>query len=277
MPELIKAGNLYIAQPPLFKFKKGHTEVYLKDSRALQDYFIQSSLEGTVIHSNNEQRAGADLEALFKDINTFCNMIEKAAKSISKKILEVIALNGFFNNADTSSQEEYLNKIVSYFKRIETLAQVSWDGEIKDNVSYIYRIERGVKEVFSFDKNVITAYEATKIAQVVENIASLFTHTVEIERQGKKFSCNLPSEFMTHIFEIAKKGCYIQRFKGLGEMNADQLWDTTLNPDTRTLLRVKVEDFDQAEEVFSVLMGDVVEPRKLFIQENALKVENLDA
>lgn len=276
MPELIKAGNLYIAQPPLYKVKKGNSEVYLKDNRELENYLISSSLEGTVVNAGGMQRAGQDLELLFKQINSFNGAVAAAAKSISKRVLEIAAISGFFSNS-YDSLDAIAAGIVELCKRVDGGPQVSWESKVQGSEIILSKTLRGVRENFAISKSSITAYEAQRIGGIFNTIADVFVGPVEIERGGKKFSCNLPSEFMNYIFENAKKGSYIQRFKGLGEMNSDQLWETTLNPDTRTLLQVKVEDFNQAEEVFSVLMGDVVEPRRAFIQANALKVENLDA
>lgn len=276
MPELIKAGNLYIAQPPLYKVKKGNSEVYLKDDRELENHLINTSLEGTVVSSGGIQRAGYDLETLFKQINAFNSAINAAAKSIGKKILEIAAISGFFSHT-YDSLDAVANSILELCKRVDGGPQVSWESAVEGSNIMLFKTLRGVRETFVVSKTSVTTYEAQRIGGLFNSIAEFFSGPVEIERNGKKFACNLPSEFMQYIFENAKKGAYIQRFKGLGEMNADQLWETTLNPETRTLLQVKIEDFNQAEEVFSVLMGDVVEPRRAFIQENALKVENLDA
>jgi DNA gyrase subunit B len=134
-----------------------------------------------------------------------------------------------------------------------------------------------VTETYTLDNKVVLQWEAEKLESLVKPIREFFVTPVTIENKDRKVLCKTPSEFMNNIFEVAKKGLSIQRFKGLGEMNSEQLWETTLNPENRTLLQVKVEDIGEAEQVFSILMGDVVEPRRAFIQDNALKVQNIDA
>jgi len=277
MPDLIKQGHLYIAQPPLFKFKKGQTEVYLKDNAALQQHLIDVALEGTVVLANNEQRAGADLADLLLEINNFYNVLKSASKSNPQHIIEAAALAGFFAEQDHSRYDAIAEKLLSICKNNETGHQVSWAVEVKNDNIHLTRNERGVTENYNINATLVPYREAERLHNAAAKISALFAKPAIIERKDRKIICRTPTEFMENVFEIANKGVYVQRFKGLGEMNADQLWDTTLNPDVRTLLQVKVSDLDAAEEAFSVLMGDVVEPRRQFIQENALKVENLDA
>jgi DNA gyrase subunit B len=279
MPDLIKAGHLYIAQPPLYKVKKGQTEVYLKNEEALQDYLINASLDGTVVVAAGQQRAGQDLLVLFKQINEFVNELGNAAKSLPKMVLEIAVLSGLFSEKGehTSTLDTVGKRMVELFQNIDNGPQTTWSYKIDGINISLNRTERGVTEVHTLNHASIPQWEANKLEMLVKNIRDLFVNTLSIERKDIKVSCKTPSDFISHVFEMVKKGLYIQRFKGLGEMNADQLWDTTLNPDTRTLLQVKVDDIGEAEQVFSVLMGDVVEPRRQFIQENALKVENLDA
>lgn len=278
MPELIKQGHLYIAQPPLFKFKRGQTEVYLKDNAALQQHLIDVALEGTVIVANNEQRAGADLAGLFAEINNFYNALKSASKSNPQHIIEVAALAGFFAEQNHSRYSIIMEKLLSICNNNETGHQVQWAAEVQNESIHLTRTERGVAENYSINAHLVPFREAERLHNTAAKISGMFSSgSVILERKERRIICRTPSEFMENVFEIAKKGVYVQRFKGLGEMNADQLWDTTLNPDVRTLLQVKVSDLDAAEEAFSILMGDVVEPRRKFIQENALNVENLDA
>jgi DNA gyrase subunit B len=279
MPQLIKAGNLYIAQPPLYKVKKGTYEVYLRDEPALKQHLINSSIEGTVVVANDEQRAGQDLVQLYNDVNNFYMELLRAAKSNPQKIIEIAALAGFFGEAyhNSTLYNEVADRMIKLCKEVDYGPQIEWSYVVTDSHIALVRTERGVSENFILNNHMMTAIEAERLERLVKPIREFFIKPVIIERKDTKKTCRTPAEFIETVFDTAKKGLYIQRFKGLGEMNADQLWDTTLNPETRTLLQVKVEDLDEAEEVFSVLMGDVVEPRRAFIQDNALKVENLDA
>lgn len=275
MPELIKNGHLYIAQPPLYKIKKGTSEVYLKEESFMQDYLINSVIESTVITANKEQRAGNDLLEILQKLKVFYNALNNSAKAVPRHILEVAALVGLFK--ETYDINKASQAALKLFNNIDTGPQVSWDVKVEGNAILAVRTERGVQEKYSLNSSILPLKEAQKLEASVAPIRDLFSEPVLVERKEIKTIANTPAELMASVFEVAKKGLYIQRFKGLGEMNADQLWDTTLNPDTRTLLKVRVEDADDAEQVFSVLMGEVVEPRRNFIQENALSVQNLDA
>jgi len=275
MPALIDAGYLYVAQPPLYKVKKGNSEVYLKDEPALQDYLMNTSLEGTVITTGGEQRAGQDLAHLLKDINKFYNYLTNASKVLPQSVLEVCVMSELFNKELDNTQ--IAANLVNNFSRIDSGPQVKWSSTVNENDIIVTKEERGVKEVHTLNRDVIPSNESANLMTLYAPIADVFNNTVFVERNESKISCDTPSAFMESVYKVAKKGLYIQRFKGLGEMNADQLWDTTLNPETRTLLQVTVDDVAGADEVFSTLMGDVVEPRRNFIQENALNVQNLDA
>ena len=274
MPELIKNGHLYIAQPPLYKVKKGQTEIYIKNETELQNHLISSAIEGTVAVVSGEQRAGQDLEQFVKTVHAFYNQLQLAAKSISKHVLEAAIIAGLFSK--DRDLKVVADRLLNMFKRYDPSAQVSWSVEVVGEGVKIKRTERGVSEDYAVNNQSIPLWEAEKLDKLAQELKNHFVSTVIIERKDKKAECILPSQFMESFFDAAKKGLYIQRFKGLGEMNADQLWDTTLNPEIRTLLKVRVEDLDQAEEVFSTLMGDVVEPRRNFIQDNALKASNID-
>ena len=278
MPELIKKGHLYIAQPPLYKVKKGQTEVYLKDDDALQEFLIRSSLENIVITTNGAQRAGRDLEDIFQKMNAFYNTLHAVTRGLPKHIIEVAAITGFFTiyHETHIPLEKIAQNMVAIVKRAYGGPQVEWTYKVANDCIHLIRTERGVTEHYTLNKEIITVWEAEKLEALAKQISELFLNPIQVEIKDAKKHCNTPSEFMETIFEAARKGLYIQRFKGLGEMNADQLWDTTLNPEYRTLLQVKIDENDGAESVFSVLMGDVVEPRRAFIQENALKVQNLD-
>lgn len=280
MPELIKAGHLYIAQPPLYKLKKGQSEVYLKDEAALQEHLINISVEGLVVTMAGQQRAGNDLLDIFRQTNNFVNEVRNAAKSIAPEILEIAAIAGLFGDKgkDPAELKEVANIMLRIFTENEQAVQATWSiGEIAHGSVTLKRTERGVSESHKISREDVTAFEASKLEKLTQSIGEYFVQSVSIQRKDDTVVCHTPSQFIDNMFDTVKKGMHIQRFKGLGEMNAEQLWETTLNPETRTLLQVRVEDATQANEVFSTLMGDVVEPRRQFIQDNALKVQNLDA
>lgn len=276
MPELIKNGYLYIAQPPLYKVRRGQTEVYLKDEQSLQKYLMTSALEGTVVIMQGEQRAGSDLEKVFGQVSTFYHFLQSTSKILPQHIIEIAALAGYFAKHTQIDLIKIADNIASLASKLDETSQVKWNTEIKNNSIILSRSERSIISSYVLDETVVSNWEAEKLESLVKNIRELFISPVTIVNKDRKIVCKTPSAFMTGIFEIAKRGLYIQRFKGLGEMNSDQLWETTLNPENRTLLQVKIEDLNEAEQVFSILMGDVVEPRKAFIQDNALNVQNLD-
>jgi DNA gyrase subunit B len=275
MPEIIEKGHLYIAQPPLYKVKRGQSEVYLKDERALENYLLDACIENTVLTASGAQRAGEDLRDILQKVNHFYSALSYSARGIGKNILEIAVLAGYASARGKGPEElqavgERMVRMLQSFERGTAL----WSYEVEENELKVSKDERGVKSTQSLHPHSISTVEANILEERFKPIQGLFAEggsTVLIK--GETYICNTPSELMENIYKAAKKGLYIQRFKGLGEMNADQLWDTTLNPETRTLLKVKVGDFDEAEDIFSTLMGDVVEPRRKFIQDNALRAE----
>lgn len=277
MPELINRGHLYIAQPPLYKVKKGQSEVYLKDESALEQHLMDSAIDQMVVKSGNMQHAGADLTNIAKSVNNFFHTLKQCNKAVDSKILEIVSIYDYFPSAETVGDEAVVQKMVAKLQSMESMQHVKWTGSITNTGLTFCRAERGVSEVINFTASMLQPREIQMLRQAIAPIAEMFKEHVLLDKKGNVTPCHTPSQFIIDLFESSRKGLYIQRFKGLGEMNADQLWDTTLNPDTRTLLQVKISDIDEAEEVFSTLMGDVVEPRKEFIQSNALQVQNLDA
>jgi DNA gyrase subunit B len=275
MPELIKRGHLYIAQPPLYKVKKGTSEVYLKDERALQEYLVSIATEFTVLTAGGVQHAGKDLGDILLNALKFTNQLQVSAKTLPKNILEFALLTGFFApNADIQKSAELM---LERFKNSDQdTANVTWDYQIRGDLVEFSRTHRGVTEYNSISRYRLSAKELEMLLILLNPIKDVFAGGIEVTVRGNAIKCSTPSGLVDKLFDIVRKGIYIQRFKGLGEMNADQLWDTTLNPDTRTLLQVKVNNNDDAELIFSTLMGEIVEPRREFIQENALNVENLD-
>lgn len=280
MPKLIEHGFLYIAQPPLYKIKKGSSEVYLKNEAALQSYIIDNALNNAVLKSKAGDRAGADLHDFVNKLGKFTHLIHGLSRVIPTEIAENLALAGAFDKSwikDTAKSAALVKKIEKIF--VDTSAEdVVWSAVISDAGDIeVIKETRGVKTIYLTKHSYFDLPEAVALAQIKEQIAADFEGgAVKFVRGEEERTTSKPLELMNLILETGKKGVSIQRFKGLGEMNAEQLWETTLDPVNRTLLQVKVEQYDEADQTFSVLMGNVVEPRRDFIVENALKVANLD-
>ncbi len=277
MPKLIELGYLYIAQPPLYKLKKGNSEVYLKNESALQQHIIQNACNNAIFKSSIGDRAGLDLQDFIIKLSKFCKLLHDTARIIPLSISEKLALAGVFkqNLNHLATNIDDLNHIKQLFQNIGgENYQISFNGEQHLVIS---KQERGVITEFLLKDYHFEMPEIIGLAQLSQYICpSFLNNNNKFVRNDEEFLITSPLHMWQIIEEIGKKGVVIQRFKGLGEMNAEQLWETTLDPANRTLLQVKIDQFDEADETFSILMGNVVEPRREFIQENALKVVNLD-
>lgn len=279
MPQLIEKGYLYIAQPPLYRIRRGTKIVYLKDDTALQDYLISEALEGAVFVSKTGiQRAGQDLNHLVKQVVEFMDFIRPLGRFMPIEVVEALALVGALTKEAMGN--EALAKQAA--QRLDILmpevTDDKWAASLDAEGAYIFvRTVRGVTKTIHVKKELYGLQELQKINHVVSELKEEFYHAAELSGKHGEINVSTPSLLYNAVMDIGKKGITIQRFKGLGEMNPEQLWETTLDPQNRTLLQVKVTDADDAEEVFSTLMGGVVEPRRDFIQENALRVVNLDA
>ncbi len=279
MPKLIEHGFLYIAQPPLYKVKKGSSEVYLKNEQAWQSYIVDNALTGAVLKSNAGDRTGADLHDFVNKLAKFNHLIQNLSRVMQADVAENLALAGAFDKTwmkDAAKSKVLVTKIEKIFKSSAD-EEVSWKAQITEAEDIeVIKETRGVKTSYLVKHSYFSMPEVAAIAQVVEQILGEFAGAVKFVRGEDERVAHKPVELMNLILETGKKGVTIQRFKGLGEMNAEQLWETTLDPANRTLLQVKVDQYEEADETFSTLMGNVVEPRRDFIQENALKVVNLD-
>ena len=279
MPKLIEYGYLYIAQPPLYKIKKGSSEVYVKNEQALQNYIIQNATNNAILKSKAGDRAGADLQDFVVKLTKFSHLISSLSRIIPADISENLALARAFDKSwiqDSAKTKTLIKKIEKIFGE-NVDEQTTWSCVITDeNDIELIRETRGVKTNFVVKKAHLDLPEVAVLEQIAEQIGDDFVSALKFIRSEEEKSSNRPMELLNIILEAGKKGVSIQRFKGLGEMNAEQLWETTLDPSNRTLLQVKIDQFDEADQTFSILMGNVVEPRRDFIQENALKVINLD-
>ncbi len=281
MPELIERGYLYIAQPPLYKVKRGQSEHYLKDERAFEDYLIDMGLEDTVfVLGTGEERAGNDLHDIVEIARQTVTIMEGMHSRYPRFIIEQAAVLGALDPAlleDAGRAEDVANQIA---KRLDILSEETergWQGQMGEDGGYKFvREVRGVKEAHILSRGLIASADARKLSELAEHLHEIYGQAGVLRRRDVTTDVFGPSDLLEAIFAAGRKGISMQRYKGLGEMNPDQLWDTTLDLETRTLLQVKSGELDETDEIFSKLMGDVVEPRREFIQENALSVANLD-
>ncbi len=279
MPELIEGGYLYIAQPPLYKVARGKSEVYLKDQSALEDYLIEMGIEGTVLRlPTGEEIAGADLARIVEGARQFKRVLDAFPTHYPRNILEQAALAGAFDpgRADADLQA-VADTVASRLDLVALEYEQGWQGRItQDHGIRLARILRGVEEIRTLDGAVLRSGEARRLSQVSQDTRDVYQNPANLVRKDRETLVHGPSELLNAILKEGEKGLSLQRYKGLGEMNPGQLWETTLDPEARTLLQVRVEDLADADDIFTKLMGDVVEPRREFIQQNALSVENLD-
>jgi DNA gyrase subunit B len=279
MPKLIEYGFLYIAQPPLYKVKKGSSEVYLKNEQAWQSYIIENALNNAILKSEIQSRTGADLHDFISKVGKFSQLINSLSRVMPTDIAENLAIAGAFDKSwmrDVEKSKALVAKIDSIFCSTAN-EDITWKSQINESADIeVIKESRGVKTSYLVKNSYFELPEIAVIAQLNKQIAEDFSGKITFTRGEEERVAHKPLELMDIIFQFGKKGVTIQRFKGLGEMNAEQLWETTLDPANRTLLQVKVDQYDEADQTFSTLMGNVVEPRRDFIQENALKVINLD-
>lgn len=281
MREIVERGYLYIAQPPLYKVKKGNHEAYLKDEKALQEYLTDIVIENTVITYGNKQSLAPELlRELLNKCDRFSHIVQNLGNRLPNEVSQFAALGGIFDKEifnDESSLKARASKVVENLNKYHLEDRIIWAVSFAENQCIFEKRMRGLLEKFVIDQSMIEAAEIITLNKLAKEMEDYFINCKMQFKQSDATSIYTPTELLNNSLEQAKKGLYIQRFKGLGEMNADQLRETTLDPERRTLLQVKVHHLDEAEEVFSTLMGDAVEPRKNFIQENAMFVRNLDA
>ena len=280
MPELIEAGYLYIAQPPLYRAKRGQSETYLKDDKELDDYLTRNGSEGATLHlSNGSSLAGNDLVSLVDKAREAKAMIAVLSRRIGSQIVtEQCAIAGVMGPHGFDHAKDAASYVAQRLNQLSDNLKQGWTGEYnasEQNITF-KRTVRGVTEVYVLDAQLIKTPEARKLDGMVGDLQEAYGKPAVLETKDSKETIDGPTKLSELIQQIGKKGLAVNRYKGLGEMNPDQLWETTLDPNQRTLLQVKINHSEEAAEVFSTLMGDVVEPRRDFIQENALKVANLD-
>ena len=282
MSALIERGYLYIAQPPLYRAKRGNSEVYLKDEAALQGYLFNAAVDEDVVFVpfNGGQVAGQDLRALAEEARAVKILLQGLAHNIPLPVVEQAAISGSLNPeilSDAAQAEEAADHIAKRLDALEPPAERGWLGSALDDGGLAFtRTVRGVNERHAIDGALIRSIEARRLDDMAGQLQEMYARHGKLTAKDTEHTITGPVSLVDTITRLGRKGVAIQRYKGLGEMNPGQLWETTLDPNARTLLQVKVGHADDAGEVFSTLMGDVVGPRREFIQANALKVANLD-
>ncbi|MDR0296615.1 MAG: DNA topoisomerase (ATP-hydrolyzing) subunit B [Rickettsia sp.] len=279
MRQLIDKGYLYIAQPPLYKVKKGNNDFYLKNEQALEDYLVKNTIsDATIMLYNGREISGHNLEEIIKKATRFVTLLDQVGKKFNRQIAECLAIKGLLGNQ--IFDKDKINEI-NQALNILNLGDISpdktdWQFVVSTNKIEFFRFVRGQKESKILSKEQLESFEFIQLTKSFTPLVDLFIEPTKLLIKNQEYIITLPSMLLNYILESGKKGIAIQRFKGLGEMNSDQLGETTLDPQRRTLLQVKVHEQDSAEVIFSTLMGDIVEPRRQFIQANALNVINLD-
>ena len=282
MPELIERGYVYIAQPPLYKAKRGNSIIYLKDDREMEDYLINGGCEDAYLETADGERImGQDLVSYVESTKKARNLVSLLSIKAPEHIVEQMAIAGLFDKAvlaDKSALQPELDKLAARLDVLEAEYDRGWKAEALDNGTISFnRTLRGVREEHIIGASVLDSAEARMLNDMKNFLAENFTKTLKlVAKGGVETVVAGPVTLVDAIMSAGKKGISLQRYKGLGEMNPEQLWETTLDPEARSLLQVKIDQLEEADEVFSTLMDDVVEPRKEFIQENALNVVNLD-
>jgi len=281
MPEIIERGYLYIAQPPLYRVKRGNSEVYLKDEKSLEDYLVNLAVDDCILTlPDGSQIGGDDLRARINNARRVKTLLQKLASKVPSHILEQAAIAGALDVTllqDEDRSAAMAAKLADRLNANEPDLARGWEGEVLDDGSLSFkRTLRGVTETQVLDHAILRSAEARSLHSLSAELNESFSGIATLTMKEKTHRINGPVSLVDTVSELGKKGMSVQRYKGLGEMNPEQLWETTLDESARSLLQVKVNHVDEAEKVFSTLMGDVVEPRRDFIQENALKVSNLD-
>ncbi len=301
MPDLITGGHLYIAQPPLYKVARGRSEVYLKDNSKLDDFLVEAGVALMTLETTSGTRSGEDLKTVVEQSRRMRTLMSYVPKRYDPAIIEGLALVGALDPSLSSDQRVGAANLVATWLT-QSDPEARWSGAVSAEGGYhLQRAWRGVTDHHVIEANFLTSQEARRLHVMIKEVAEHYltpsrlvaiakSAKVEVDEDAvaddeelalpvstRGILISRPSELLDAILAAGRKGLSVSRYKGLGEMNAEQLWETTLDPDARSLLRVEVEHADKADEIFTQLMGDVVEPRRDFIQQNALNVENLDA
>jgi DNA gyrase subunit B len=278
MPELIERGHLYIAQPPLYKVTRGKSQQYLKDERALEDYLIDNGIEGALLRlASGEERSGLDLKKLIDESRLVRTVLGGLHSRYDKAIVEQAAIAGLLRPInDLTAAEQGVAALAARLDHLAEDTERGWTGRVEKNGYVLERTLRGVKQVATLDQALLASADAMKLSEHATTLGDVYGTPALLTRKGDETVVTGPVALFDAFTAVGRKGLTMQRYKGLGEMNPEQLWETTLDRNVRSLLQVKVREAVDADDIFTKLMGDVVEPRREFIQTNALSVANLD-
>ncbi len=285
MPEIVENGHLYIAQPPLYKVGKGKSEVYLKDDNALDHYLVDAGLSGMILQTTEGARSGEDLRGLIEHSRRMRSLMAYVPRRYDSTIVEGMALTGALDpEHGRSERQAAVDLAAAWMDKVDE--EGKWSGSVSEEGGYLFeRLWRGVTDHHVIEAKFLESAEARKLHRLAAEESGSYASGSHLIKGASEASddhsdegtlITRPSELLDTILAAGRKGIAISRYKGLGEMNAEQLWETTLDPEVRSLLQVTVEQADVTDEIFTKLMGDVVEPRREFIVDNALNVANLD-
>ena len=275
MEELIRRGYIYIAQPPLYKVNRGKSEQYLKDERALEDYLISTGVEEAVLKlASGEERAGEDLQKLVEEARNIRNTLNGLHSRYNRQVVEQAAILGVLNSAIFGDPEKAKAAAPFIAKRMNVLAEETergWEGTFTEDAGFVFtRTVRGVQSVAIIDHALLGSADARKLDEYAVSLQKVYEKPGALRRKDETWPIHGPVALFEAITGAGRKGISMQRYKGLGEMNPEQLWETTLDVNARSLLQVRIKEVDEANVLFDQLMGDLVEPRRQFIQDNAL-------
>jgi DNA gyrase subunit B len=281
MRELIDRGHVYIAQPPLYKVKRGSSEQYIKDERSLEDYLMNAGSDDAVLTTQaGSTHAGADLLQVVRQAREIVHALESVNTRYNRQIIEQAAIVGGLNAdalADPAQAAAIAARIVNRLDRVSDEIERGWQGAPDGQGGLVFsRTVRGVTENHAIDAQLLASADARKIRVLADRIEETYRGVGKLTRKDQSYDVFGPSSLFESVTAAGRKGFSLQRYKGLGEMNPGQLWETTLDPDARTLLKVEIKEGTDADLLFTQLMGDLVEPRRDFIESNALSVANLD-
>jgi DNA gyrase subunit B len=275
MQEIIDRGHLFIAQPPLYKVARGKSEQYLKDERALEDFLIDTGLEEAVLRlSSGEERAGEDLKVLVEEARAIRGILSGLHSRYNRQVVEQAAIAGVLNPAIIGHPQNAGDAARYIARRLDALAEETergWQGRFTEGAGFQFeRTVRGVKEVAVLDQPLLGSADARKLDEHAASLQRVYPKPGQLRRKDEQTPIHGPVSLFEAVTAAGRKGLNLQRYKGLGEMNPEQLWQTTLDTNGRSLLQVGVKDVADANTMFDELMGDKVEPRRLFIEQNAL-------
>ncbi|HTP90448.1 MAG TPA: DNA topoisomerase (ATP-hydrolyzing) subunit B [Xanthobacteraceae bacterium] len=281
MREIIDRGHLFIAQPPLYKVTRGKSEQYIKDERALEDYLIDAGVEDAVLQLHSgEHRAGTDLRELVAQARVIRQVLNGLHSRYNRQVVEQAAILGVLNSDIFGDPVKAAAAAPYIARRLDVLAEETdrgWQGTFSEGQGFTFeRTLRGVKEVAHIDQALLSSADARKLDEYAASLQAIYERPGSLRRKDEEIAIHGPVGLFEAVMAAGRKGLALQRYKGLGEMNPQQLWETTLDTNARSMLQVSVKEIDEANTIFDELMGDKVEPRRLFIEENAL-IASVDA